>query len=103
MSEKEFKLNYTAKYEEFVAGFERRLEEFIVSRKSTVEDFYALCKSAQEMGDDNIDAFVSILTQVTEFQSFVDLCRDPAKRKFVNGVLQQYSKMLAAEYATAKK
>ena len=101
-SEKEFKLNYTEKYEQFVAGFESRLEKFIISRNSTVEDFYSRCKLAQEMGDDNIDAFISILTQVTEFQSFVDLCRDPNKRKFVSGVLKQYGKMLQAEYDAAK-
>jgi hypothetical protein len=32
-----------------------------------------------------------------------DLCRDPNKRKFVSGVLQQYSTMLKAEYAEAAK
>jgi type IV secretory pathway component VirB8 len=48
------------------------------------------------MGDDNIEAFVDLLTQVTSFQSFVDLCRDKNKRQYVQHVLAQYSKMLTA-------
>ena len=85
---------YTDKYQSFVTNFEHRLETFILDRKCTVAEFYSLCAKAQEMGDDSIDTFVTILTQMTEFQSFVDMCRDKQKRAYVQNMLVQYAKML---------
>lgn len=87
-------MRYTDKYQSFVSDFEHRLETFILARKCTVAEFYNLCAHAQEMGDDTIETFVTILTQMTEFQSFVDMCRDKHKRAYVQQILAQYAKML---------
>ena len=87
-SEEEFKLAYTEKHAAFVNSFEKRLEDFIISKKCTVEEFYDMCAKAQEHGDENIESFISILTQMLEFQTFVDLCRDKAKRQYVQQVSQ---------------
>lgn len=103
MDEQEFKLLYTEKHKTFVSNFEKRMESFIESRNCTVQEFYEMCKKAQEMGDDGIETFVEILTSVMEFQSFVDLCRDPKKRQYVQGVLAQYAKMLTADEPQKKK
>jgi hypothetical protein len=90
----EFELQYTEKHKQFVDSFEKRLEEFIVSKKCTVEDFYGMCEKAAEHGDENFESFLSILTQMLEFQTFMDMCRDKAKREYVQQVLKQYAKML---------
>jgi len=93
-TEEEFKLTYTAEHEKFVSAFEKRLEDYLKSQGSTSEKFYEMCSDAQKAGDDNIEAFVTILTQMLEFQTYVDLCRDPEKRKHVKQILGLYSKML---------
>lgn len=92
--EEEFQLQYTEKHALFVDSFEKRLEEFIVSKNCTVDDFYGMCQQAAEHGDENFESFISILTQMLEFQTFMDMCRDKAKREYVQQVLKQYAKML---------
>jgi hypothetical protein len=87
-------LSYTEKHAAFVSNFENRLEQFIESKKCTVEEFYAMCTKAQEMGDENIEAFISILTQMLEFQTYMDLCRDKNKRAYVQQILKHYAQVL---------
>lgn len=92
--EEEFKLSYTEKHATFVDTFEKKLEAFIIAHKSTVQEFYDMCAQAQEMGDENIESFITILTQMLEFQTFMDLCRDQQKRVYVQQILQNYAKVL---------
>lgn len=68
--------------------------DFIRSRGSSTEEFYQLCEEAKEAGDDRIGVFVDLLTQVLEFQTFIDLCRDGQKVKYLKQIMEGYSKML---------
>ena len=66
----------------------------MVSARCVVRFAPDMCKKAQEFGDDGIETFVTIFTQMLEFQSFVDLCRDKNKRAYVQQILAQYAKVL---------
>jgi len=91
----EYKPEYTLIHRQFVKDFESKLEEFIRSKKSTPEKFYKLCQSASEHGQDTeVQSFLEILNQVTDFQLFMDLARDQTKRQYVKRILNSYAKML---------
>ncbi len=93
----EYELACTQQHAQWVADFEARLAEYIASRGSTVSAFYELCAQAQAAGDAGIDAFLTILTQVTDFQTFIDMVRDAHKRKYVMGMMKCYANMITQQ------
>jgi hypothetical protein len=92
-NEAQYTLEQTALHAQFVKDFEEQLETFISQNKSSVDIFYRICTQAMEehmAHSDAIRAFLEILDQLTQFETFMDLARDKGKREYVKFILNSY-------------
>jgi hypothetical protein len=84
--EKEHKLEYTSIHQEYVALIEETIAAVLKTHKYTMENFYKVCKDA-EAKDASIKIFVELLLSASDYVLFVDLMRDPDKRRFFFNVV----------------
>lgn len=81
LSSDEYKLEYTAVFNEYKKLFELRMEAFITQElKCTVQDFYYALKAKTDACEDSSDAmFAQILIAVTDFDVFMMMMREAAE------------------------
>jgi hypothetical protein len=77
----EYKLEYTAVFNEYKQLFERKMEDFIVNDlKSSVQDFYFALKAKTDAPEDSSESvFAQILVAVTDFDIFMTMMREAAQ------------------------
>jgi hypothetical protein len=77
----EYKLEYTAVFNEYKQLFERKMEDFIVTDlKSSVQDFYFALKAKTDAPEDSSESvFAQILVAVTDFDIFMTMMREAAQ------------------------
>ncbi len=103
-TETEHKFSYTQIYKQFVTDFEKRLEDFIKKKGSTPEKFAELCRIAiDEAEDENVQEFIDVLCQATDYQTFIDMARDKEKRAYFLKIITAYGKQLSDAAKDAAK
>jgi hypothetical protein len=77
----EYKLEYTAVFNEYKQLFERKMEDFIINDlKSSVQDFYFALKAKTDAPEDSSESvFAQILVAVTDFDIFMTMMREAAQ------------------------
>jgi hypothetical protein len=95
----DYSLQSKALHTEFIASFEKQLTDFIQSQGCSVQDFFSLCRAASETerGDALLLPFIDFLERLTDFEAFMDMSRDEAKRKYVQQILTAYAGLMDAE------
>ena len=71
------------------------LERFLSSEGSSVSSFVSLCESLVAADDAGMATFLSLLTTLTDFQAWVSMARDEAKRNYVKRIIAHYATMQA--------
>ena len=67
--------------EEFVSLFDSQINAFLVGEGSSTEDFFSLCHQSIEGGqDDDAAGFSSMLLTLTDYDAFLMMMREEAKR-----------------------
>ena len=80
LSTEEYKLEYTAVFNEYKRLFEEKIEGFITNQlKSTVQDFYYALKAKSDAAEESSESiFAQILIAVTDFDVFMTMMREAA-------------------------
>lgn len=80
LSSEEYKLEYTAVFNEYKRLFEEKIEGFITDTlKSTVQDFYYALKAKSDAVEESSESiFAQILIAVTDFDVFMTMMREAA-------------------------
>lgn len=80
LSSEEYKLEYTAVFNEYKRLFEEKIEGFITEiLKSTVQDFYYALKAKSDAVEESSESiFAQILIAVTDFDVFMTMMREAA-------------------------
>ena len=71
------------------------LERYLLCEGSSVASFVALCDTLVAAGDDGMGVFLSLLTTLTDFEAWVSMARDEAKRIYVKRIIATYAAMAA--------
>ena len=87
----EYRLEWTALHEAFVAEFTTLIESFLNGR--AFDDVSALVRQLCEEEDPNAVAFMMILRTTLDFETWVLLSKDPEKRRYVRGIVAAYEKI----------
>lgn len=72
------------------------------SQGSSVASFVSLCGGLVQAGDDNMALFLSLLSTLTDFEAWVSLARDEAKRKYVRQIIAAYAAMAEQQQPASK-
>lgn len=80
LSSEEYKLEYTAVFNEYKKLFEEKIEGFITNNlNSTVQDFYYALKAKSDAAEESSESiFAQILIAVTDFDVFMTMMREAA-------------------------
>lgn len=91
----DYTLEATKLHAEYVNKFETQLKQFLEAKKSSVPEFYEAIQQLNDLPDSNaaVQTFVDVLTQVTDFQTFIDLARDRSKRDYLKSLMNHYARM----------
>ena len=73
------------------------LEQYLSSEGSSVSSFVSLCESLVDAGDEGMALFLSLLATMTDFEAWVSMARDEAKRRYVRQVIAGYAAMAAQQ------
>ena len=73
------------------------LEQYLVSQGSSVASFVSLCDSMVDGGDEAIAVFLSLLSVLTDFEAWISMARDEAKRRYVKQIVAGYAAMAAQQ------
>ena len=95
----DYSLQSKALHAEFIARFESQLADFIQAQGCSVADFFTLCRAASETerGDALLLPFIDFLERLTEFEAFMDMARDAAKRAYVQQILTAYAAQMTQD------
>jgi hypothetical protein len=82
LSSNEYKLDYTKVFDEYKSLFERKMEEFIEQDLHvSIHDVYRALKSKVDSNEDSMESFFAqVLIAVTDFDVFMNMMRDSAKK-----------------------